>query len=442
VEVNEVATRLLRRYWSVLLLAVLLPVVAMGVFVNRQHPTYTAHARILAATTTPRAQAEAAALVSQVQAIATSRDLVAAALKDGNVSADPTTIVKHVTATGLGTSALVDLAYTDEQALRAQQITNVLAKAITTQLDSVRIGGLPDVLKNIDDQLTDLASKRAPLAAAVQANPHDLVAANRLSGMDRLISDLSGDRNRLAEEAAAAGHAAVVTSPIVPLDPDAQGLAAKLAIAALLGLALGLIIVGINEVMRPAVSGASRVGRLLDVPMLGIIKPNPVALADVGRRIRLAARRADVSTVVLVRATRAALTPELVDRIEAATLRPDTVASRIAIPIGPRQDRLDSPTMVIGDDSPTQVTTSLALLTMKDNGKPAKENSHHPYDLHRVCALDELDPGAEADRIGMVVLVAANTRLTSVDAIRDLLAASGWPLLGVLGDGNEKWGKR
>lgn len=441
-EVNEVATRLLRRYWSVLLLAVLLPVVAMGVFVNRQHSTYTAHARILAATTTPRAQAEATALVSQVQAIATSRDLVAAALKDGNVSADPATIVKHVTVTGLGSSALVDLAYTDEQALRAQQITNVLAKAITTQLDTVRIGGLPDVLKNIDDQLTDLASKRAPLAAAVQANPHDLVAANRLSGMDRLISDLSGDRNRLAEEAAAAGHAAVVTAPIVPLDPDAKGLAAKLAIAALLGLALGLIIVGINEVMRPAVSGATRVGRLLDVPMLGIIKPNPVALADVGRRIRLAARRADVSTVVLVRATRAALTPELVDRIEAATLRPDTVASRIAIPIGPRQDLLDSPTMIIADDSPTQVTTSLALLTMKENGKPAKENSHHPQDLRRICALDELDPGAEADRIGMVVLVAANTRITSVDAIRDLLAASGWPLLGVLGDGNEKWGKR
>jgi hypothetical protein len=98
--------------------------------------------------------------------------------------------------------------------------------------------------------------------------------------------------------------------------------------------------------------------------------------------------------------------------------------------------------MVLGDDSPTQVTTSLALLTMKENSKPVKENSHHPYDLRRVCALDELDPGAEADQIGLVVLVAANTRLTSVDAVRDLLAASGWPLLGVLGDGNEKWGKR
>ena len=42
----------------------------------------------------------------------------------------------------------------------------------------------------------------------------------------------------------------------------------------------------------------------------------------------------------------------------------------------------------------------------------------------------------------MVVLVAANTRLTSVDAVRDLLAASGWPLLGVLGDGGQKWGKK
>jgi capsular polysaccharide biosynthesis protein len=443
VEVNEVATRLVRRYWSVLLVAVLLPVVAVGVFVNRQHSTYTAHARILAATTTPRAQAEAAALVSQVQAIATSRDPVAAALKDGNVTAEPTEVVKNITVTGLGTSAIVDLAYTDQSALKSQQITAVLAKAITKQLDDVRIGGLPDVLKNIDDQLTDLASKRAPLAAAAQANPHDLVAINRLAGMDRLISDLSGDRNRLAEQAAAAGHAAVVTSPVVPLDPDPKGLAAKLAIAALLGLALGLIIVGVNEVMRPAVSGATRVGRLLDVPMLGIIQPNPAALADVGRRIRLAARRADVTTVVLVRATRAALTPELVDRIEAATLRPDTVASRIAIPIGSRPGPVDgTATMVIADDSPTQVTTSLALLTVKENSRPARENSNHAHDLRRVCALDELDPGAEADKIGMVVLVAANTRLTSVDAVRDLLAASGWPLLGVLGDGGQKWGKK
>jgi capsular polysaccharide biosynthesis protein len=435
VEVNEVATRLLRRYWTVLLFAVVLPLVAMGLFVNRQHPTYTAHARILAATATPRAQAEAAALVSQVQAIATSRDLVAGALSDARLSGDADEVIGGVSVRGLGTSALVDLAYTDRAPGRAQQVTAALAKAVTTQLDKVRIGGLPDVLKSIDDQLTDLAAKRAPMAAAAQANPHDLIAASRLAGIDRLISDLSGDRNRLAEEAAAAGHSTVVAAPVVPPGADPKGLAAKLAIAGVLGLAVGLVLVGVNEVLRPAVSGTTRVGRLLDVPVLGAIRSNPVALADVGRRIRLAARRADVSTVVLVRAARAALTPELVDRVEAATLRPDTVASRVAIPIGPRQSPLDGPTGVISDDSPTQVTTSLAMLTVK-------ENSGRPHDLHRVCALDELDPGAESEKIGMVLLVAANTRLTAVDAVRDLLAASGWPLLGVLGDGTENWGTR
>ena len=434
-EVNEVATRLLRRYWSVLLLAVVLPVVAMGLVVDRQHATYTAHSRILASTTTPRAQAEAAALVSQVQAIATSRDLVAAALHEGHLSSDPDLVIAHVAVTGLGTSALVDLAYTDTQAGRAQQVNAALTKAVTTQLDQVRVGGLPEVLKNIDDQLTDLASKRAPLAADAQANPKDLVALNRLAGMDRLISDLSGDRNRLAEQSAASGQATVVAAPVVPPAADPKGLAARLAIAAILGLALGLIIVGANEMLRPAVSGAARVGRLLDVPMLGAIRPNPVTLADVGRRIRLAARRADVSTVVLVRAARAALTPELVDRVEAATLRPDTVAPRVSIPIGLRQGPVDGRPAALTDDSPTQITTSLAVLTMT-------QNSGHPHELRRVCALDELDPGAESEKIGMVVLVAANTRLTAVDAVRDLLAASGWPLLGVLGDGTGTWGTR
>ena len=70
-EVNEVAGRLLRRYWLVLLLSVALPTIAMAAFVQKQHATYTAHARILASAETPRAQAEAAALVSQVQALAT-----------------------------------------------------------------------------------------------------------------------------------------------------------------------------------------------------------------------------------------------------------------------------------------------------------------------------------------------------------------------------------
>src|SRR5439155_7400090 len=183
----------------------------------------------------------------------------------------------------------------------------------------------------VDKQLTDLATKRAPIAADAQANPKDPVLQNRLAGIDRLINDLSGDRNRLSEEAAAAGHASIVAIPLVPAKADPRGLPAKVGVAGIAGLLIGLLLIGLNETMRPAVSGAVRVARLLDVPVLGAVASDPATLADIGRRIRLAARRAGVSTVVLSRATRSPIPPELVDRIESATLRPDAVPARVAI---------------------------------------------------------------------------------------------------------------
>lgn len=435
-EVNEVAARILRRYWLLLLAAILLPMVAVTAFVARQQPTYTAHARILAAVATPRAQAEASAVVSQVQALATSRDVVVEALADARIPVEADRVVDRVVVTGLGTSALVDLAYTDPDPDRAQLITGVLSRAVTKQLDAVRIGGLPNVIEDVDKRLTELASKRAPMAAQAQANPRDMVAQNQLAGIDRLISDLSGDRNRLAEDAAAAGHSSIVATPTKPDAPDPKGLLAKLAIALLLGLALGLLAAGINETLRPAVSGTSRLGRLLDVPVLGTIRPDPAALANVGRRIRLAARRAGVSTVVLVRATRTPLAPELVDRVEAATLRPEPALGRPAIPIESREQPILRAT-AIGAPAAADNHSAVGLLT-------ASENSGRPTRLHRLCALDELDPSAEAQRIGVLVLAGATTRLAAVDSVRDLLAASGWPLLGVLGDLRHRrgWGDR
>lgn len=452
-DVNEVATRLLRRYWLVLLVAVAVPALATGAYVLRQPPTYTAHGRIVASATIPRAQAEAAAVVSQVQALATSRDVVAKALTDGGLNRSADTVVKAVTVTGLGTSAVVDIGYTDRDRAMAQQVDAAVVTAVAKQLDAARIGGLPDVLRDIDNQLTDLATKRAPIAAEAAANVHDLVAQNRLAGIDRLISDLSGDRNRLAEEAAAAGHATVLASPALPPSADPKGLVAKLGVAVILGLALGLVLVGFNETVRPSVSGTVRVGRLLEVPMLGTLSPDPAALADIGRRIRLAARRANVATVVLVRPNRSALPPELVDRIEAASLRPDSVPGRVSIPI----DTGD--TQVIGGSvagaerpaDPHAVSSQNGSSAGEAGGAGAAPGPRGPVGvlsvpetliraprLRRVCAINELDPSAESDRIGLVVLAGGSTRLSAVDGVRDLMTASGWPLLGVLGDGGRR----
>src|SRR6185436_7557108 len=153
-DVNEVAARLIRRYWAVLLIAVAVPMVGIGIFVVRQPPVYTAHARIIAGATIPRAQAKAVGVVSQVQAIATSLDVVSQALGDARVDRGAGSVATRVVATGLGSSAVVDLAYSDRDPAVAQRVTSSLAGLVVKQLDALRIGGLPDVLRDVDNQLT------------------------------------------------------------------------------------------------------------------------------------------------------------------------------------------------------------------------------------------------------------------------------------------------
>ncbi|MFL6074062.1 MAG: hypothetical protein ACJ73S_11765 [Mycobacteriales bacterium] len=435
-EIDEVAARLLRRYWAILVAAVLLPVLAVGVYTVRQPPTYLAHARVVASDQVPKSAAEATAVVSEVRAYATSRDVVSRAVDKAGVDRDPDAVLKRVAVSGLGSSPVAEITVGDRTADGAQKITSALASQVASALDTNRIGGLPDALKAIDAQLTDLATKRAPLATEAQNNPKDATAQSRLAGIDRLISDLSGDRNRLSEEAAATGHAKVVQSAHRPAGPEATGLWQRAGLAALLGLVIGLLIAAVTETVRPTVPGAQRVGRLLGVPLLGRVDSDPAVLADLARRIRLAARRAGAETVVLTTTSRTDLSAELVDRIEAAVLRPSPVAARVAMPVGgprePEGTRDFAPAGETLTDGHRLATLSRTLDGLKSTAP----------ELRRVCALDELDPSAEAGAIGLVVVSAAITRLTSVHAVRDMLTASGWPLLGVLAAPHRKGARR
>ena len=286
-EVSEVAARLVRRYLPVLLLVTVIPMIAVGALVFLQPRTYTSQARLVVVPTLPRTQAEAAAAVSQADAIATSRDVIVEALDKAKVERDPDVVVEIVKVTGLGSSALADLSYSDNDPAAAQKITAALAAAVSAQLNAVR-PGLSDVLKVVDDELTALATERSTL----QAQPKDPAIDVRLNAYDRLMADLRTTRDRLAASSgSAAGASTVVGNATLPEEPDSRGMPARLGLAALLGLALGLIVVGLNETFRPAVSGTFRVGRLLDVPVLGRVSTEPGAQANLGRRIRLAVAR-------------------------------------------------------------------------------------------------------------------------------------------------------
>lgn len=463
-EIDEVAARILRRYWRLLLVTVLVPVALVGFYYVGRPPTYTSQARLVASDTLPTSTAEADAVVSETRALATSRNVLADAISDAHADRQPDAVLPQVSVSGLGTSPIVELAVSDRDADTARQLAQALADRVVQQLGTSRVGSVDTVLKNIDNQLTQLASRRAPLAAAAAAAPHDPVAQNRLAGIDRLISDLSADRNKVSLDAAAIGQPRVVQPAQQPPAADSAGLVPRLGLAGLLGLVVGVAIAAWAETIRPTVPGASRVARLLDAPLLGTLTGGSVAAADVGRRVRLAAARAGVRTVVLIGTGRRPLPPGVVAAIAAAALTdgdgaaldPPDPAGAGSAPAGedsvpeavdgrPRDngvaahrptgrplaarsaDTLTTPAPVAADGAPAALPSGRSTLDRAGR-----------VELRRVCGFGDLAPGAESSRetgpVGLVVVAPPVNRLSAVRAVRDLMTISAWPLLGVLAE--------
>ena len=436
-EIDEVVTRLTKRYWLLLLAAVVVPVVLVATMVSGQRATYTAHARVAVSAEVPKSAAEASSLVSQVHALATSRDLVAAALSAGGVTGrDAQHIADHdVSVSGQGTSAIVDIAVTDRNASVAGTIAEKLASGVTSAFDRSRIGNLPSVIAGVDQQLDQLARRRAPIAAQLAtvsaANPHDTrlpMLQSQLAGVDTLISDLSADRTRLAEQLAGTGHAIVVDHARLPAHADPRGLAEKMVLGGLAGLIAGLILVAAIETIRPTVSGAARLARLLSVPLLGRLDGDPSALQALGQRIRLAARQGSVTQIVVTSASGRAVPEWVLDRLRGAVLDPLRGIAGSA-PAEPAKQIKD--TALVG--ARTQSAARAAQASRSRTAPGAELNGSHPPDaeIRAISSVGDLTPAGEAEQVGVLVLAGRSSKATSIHDIRDLVDASGWPLLGV-----------
>jgi hypothetical protein len=296
---------------------------------------------------------------------------------------------------------------------------------VVRQLDANRAGRLPEAIKEIDKQLADLNAKRAEIAAAAASQPRDALAQSRLADNDRRIAGLLSARSPLAEALAAAGNSSVVASPTLPIHPDSRELVAKLGLACLLGIAVGLIITGTNEALRPRVAGAAGAGRLLDVPVLGEAAANRATLTETARRIRLAATRAGVSTIVLARADGSPPSRAVVELIQDA-LHASPAAG--PAPVGVDTDE----TQLLPDfDDDAGRRHGIAVLSRAQHVAPQPR----PY---RIYGIDEIDIEDDGERTGLVVLAGRSVRNRDLERIRNLLATAGWPLLGMIAEGRPK----
>jgi uncharacterized protein involved in exopolysaccharide biosynthesis len=165
-EIDEVVARLTRRYRHILLLSVCMPVAVTAYVKSRAREQFTSHARIAVSAEVPKSAAEGNALVSQVDALATSHNAVAKAIRIAHRS--PQTVADHhVSVSVNGQSVVVTVAVTDPDPRVAQRLTNALASEMATTFDQSGVGNVPAVQQSVDKQLLELSNRRAPIATQI-----------------------------------------------------------------------------------------------------------------------------------------------------------------------------------------------------------------------------------------------------------------------------------
>lgn len=469
-EIDEVAARVVRSYWGLLLVMTVLPLLLVGYVVSGQDPPEVAKTRIQAsskATDAAPGDAGVSIVVSQVKAFATSRNLMDGVLRAQPGGPSPGDLAKAVSVTGLGTSTVVELAVKDADPRVARGLADALSAAVVREINESNQGSITGQIAEIDRRVRELEKRLGPLSRRAGAVPNpDIGAANERERVQAELTDLRSSRSDLRGQLSASGTASVVQPAV--LAPKSDPAVMMAAIAGLVGLVAGILVAVVLETFRPTVPGQRRVARRLGVPLLGWADRSPSETADLGRRIRLAAKRNGVGKVTLVAAGDGPLPAELVSAIAAAVYGDATkvVASRAArrrpAPAAADGDGTDGETAAKdgakeddGTDGPAlnssgpsggergasvvRAGPGTAVMAKKPGGAavPASVSGTdvtQPVPFRAVChvhAFEDIDPGSD-DEVGVVAVAGPVTLVSGLESVRDLVAASGWPLLGVI----------
>ena len=468
-EIDEVAARVARRYWPLLLILTMLPALYVQLTLSGESPRHTATARLNTnsdATEAVGGDAGVSVIVSQVKALATSQDLLSSVIRAQRVDRRPSDVARNVEVTGLGTSAIVELALSDRAPEVARRLSNAVTERVVQQLNQARTGALNAQIADVGTQIESVSERLTEATEEVRDKPLSISAGAAKERLQSELSDLQADRRELRTQLAAIDEAKIVQQAL--LQPQTDSGAMRVIIAALVGLIVAILISVLAETFRPTVPGPHRVARRLGVPLLGSADQGPARLADTGRRIRLAAKREGVTQVALVSTGRGAVPADVVSRLAAAVYGDSSMVIKPApLTVAGLPDS-DSPSPESpgspgspddagqagqsngdGTNSRTPATpstaiirTGAALMTKRSQRAEAVAAQVAARAVCHVHAFEDIDPGADTDGVGVVAVAGPVTELSALQSVRDLVTASGWPLLGVVAVSRKIGGKR
>jgi uncharacterized protein YoxC len=419
VDFSEAFQRIVRGHWIVLTACVVLGL-GVGVAVSGSRQSiYTAKARVALGSTTPQTEAEAAAISSVAEAIATSSSQVRDALDTARVTRDASHVAKNdVAVRSLGTSNVVELAVSDRDPAVAQKVADALSAEVERTWLGIGHGQTPQVVQDLNARLDDLNQKVAALDAQINSvvdpgkgtDPVRTLLARR-EDLARQAVALETERDRVVSQDTLDVRASIIEHASRPVGADANGQPQTIVLGGLLGLLLGLGLAALLEALRPTLIGSRRVAAGAGTALLGRLEclptPDaavPAAVPEIATRIALAASVARVDAIELVAAPDADLTPL------ANALDGERTAERRAASAARREQAAER--------APRPET----------NGARARRREG-AFPSIRVVDRSRLQRGRS---VGLVIVSPTRMSASALDEVHDLVTISGWPVLGVV----------
>jgi hypothetical protein len=309
------------------------------------------------------------------------------------------------------------------------------------------------LVKQLTDQQQELTFQRQMLAGQLSATSEATAReslSSRLSTVDRQLNDVGSTLRELQVSIATDSSASLVSSASTAKATHST-LPVKAVLAVIAGLLAGLLVASLLEVIVPRVSNASSFARDIGVPVLGrIAAVAPNGSSDESDAhvmyqlspesvvaLRHAAARAAARTIVLlgepdaIRAAELAktITGQLATRLEVQPTsngHAGQARSAAAVSSGPTKA-----TMRMATKTATKTATRTAARTQPRSMESRTASEQQPTDVIRLSDLAERNLSGDA---AILVIVADRAPYRDFHGIQDLACATGWPIIGVLGE--------
>lgn len=417
-ELNEVMGRIVGRHLGLITTLLLAGLLGAFAFHMNDASRYSATTRLVLDTPDPTNQAQSAVIADTARAIASSTSLVKDALDEVGVRRDARDLALHdIEVQALGISGVVQLSVIDSDPSVAVALANAIGKSVIQTRLEVTAGQAATVVRDLDRQISELQAQAGSLDRTIKGmNPQNGSTRAQLDqllvqrdALTQRLAQLQGERANVEGSRALRPKAAIIDPARAPAQQLPGRRLPDIVLGGLLGLLVGVGVAAGLESLRPTLVGRTAIAKGIAAPILAELVGPP------GRRgNRHGWHPADVAE--------AAMHVELV--AVAAGVQ------QIQLMALDRQVDLSNLARVLAD--------SLSTVTVEQVNTPtARRRRQGFWQAQDGELVVHADPTRDAPqngdgRVGLIIVTPIVVKLTDLDPVKDFLAISGWPLLGVI----------